>query len=84
MALLCSIVCNVLTESAIAESKLSVDMHNTFVKKLLLGEGYDEPKLQCNDDKNAKKPAMDAKSVWEETKKSVLPCPHLKKRFGRS
>ena len=48
-------------------------MHKKLVKKVLMGEEDNEPKLQCNEDKVDKKPSLDARSMWEETKKSVLP-----------
>ena len=63
VALICKLIISVLSESSITEKKISVNMHKTFVKKVLMGEGDDEPKLQCNEDKVDKKPSLDARSI---------------------
>lgn len=75
VVLICDIVTNVLVDNTRQERKLLVGDHLKFVKKVLLGEGDDEPFIMHVEDKdnNEGKPKMDAKSMWEDTKKNFLP-----------
>jgi hypothetical protein len=83
VALICKLIINVLSESSITEKKIAVNMHKTLVKKLLMGEGDDEPK-----NFNAMKTNWARNRLW-----TLVACgkrrrrvyyQRLKKRFGRN
>ena len=73
LELICHIVENVLEENLRLEKTLPVHTHISFAKQVLKGVGEDEPKLHCIEDKKDGKPKLNAKSLWEDTKKSFLP-----------
>ena len=73
LELICLIVAHVLEENVNHEKTLSVSTHKSFVKRVLLGLGEDEPKLQCNEVMLDGKSKLDAESLWEDTKNFFWP-----------
>ena len=71
LELICLIVTHVLEENVSHEKTLPVSTHRSFVKRVLLGLGEDEPKLQCHEAMLDGKSKLDAERYQEKLFASI-------------
>ena len=55
------------------QNKLPSKDHVAYVKKVMIGEGEDEPRIHFDETKSSKKVGMDARSMWEDAQRNVFP-----------